>query len=208
MIKVNRPKSPEILTKKYRKWTQELLETQDSEKKKRIEKRYNKPHIRKVLREMFHNKCAFCERKLTGGDRIEHFRPRKLFPELTFEWTNLLLSCETCNLNKSDRFPVTSNGESAIDPSLEDPSPHLLYDYNEKLKWVSIYGKNVRGKISIELVDLNRPRLREERFVFILRLKFVALYTQQDLQAASILHDALLDSSEFAGSVRALIDLC
>nr|WP_275780867.1 retron system putative HNH endonuclease [Enterobacter hormaechei] len=36
--------------------------------------------------------CAYCECRL-NRKHVEHFRPRKDFPALTFEWTNLFGSC-------------------------------------------------------------------------------------------------------------------
>jgi uncharacterized protein (TIGR02646 family) len=50
-------------------------------------------------------RCCYCEDG--RGDDIEHFRPKMLYPELTFVWTNYLLACSACNSNsKREQFSV------------------------------------------------------------------------------------------------------
>ena len=207
MIHVNRTSSPEILSKNAVTWTHELLSETDPRKRTPIEKRYNKPQVRKALQDMFHNKCAFCERILRGGDRIEHFRPRKLFPELTFDWSNLLLACEACNLKKSDSFPLTTIGETTLNPTIDDPSQYLRFEIDQNTGWVNVYGTDERGKLTIELVDLNHVTLRRLRFNFIIRLMYLTKFASDNLQVKTELKDAFKDESEFAGSVLSLIHI-
>jgi uncharacterized protein (TIGR02646 family) len=56
-------------------------------------------------------RCCYCED--ARGDDIEHFRPKTLYPELTFEWANYLLACSACNSNeKRNQFAViTATGD-------------------------------------------------------------------------------------------------
>jgi len=50
-------------------------------------------------------RCCYCED--ARGDDIEHFRPKDLYPEYTFDWKNYLLACSACNSNaKRQRFSV------------------------------------------------------------------------------------------------------
>jgi uncharacterized protein (TIGR02646 family) len=58
------------------------------------------------LRQMFHGKCAYCERAIEKGTReVEHYRPKGGVGEpnhpgywwLAFSWTNLLPTCGPCN---------------------------------------------------------------------------------------------------------------
>jgi hypothetical protein len=66
--------------------------------------------VRNLLRAMCSGsgRCMYCEDSL--GDEIEHYRPKALYPELTFAWRNFLLSCGTCNgpAFKGDAFGVVS----------------------------------------------------------------------------------------------------
>jgi WD40 repeat protein len=83
-------------------------------------KAYQSTELRKILLELFHGKCAFCETPLTTGlsVEVEHFRPKHLainldgkvtkpgYWWLATEWSNLYPICSECNLSKGDRFPV------------------------------------------------------------------------------------------------------
>ncbi len=207
MVRVIRHAPPQILTNKAATWTAELLRENDPGRKKTIVKRYSNRQIQKALRDMFHEKCAFCERKLTRGAPIEHFRPRKTYPHLTFEWTNLLWACGTCNGYKSDKFPATRTGDSIIDPSFEDPTPHLKVIIDYKTQWVSIYGTDERGELTVELVQLNNTLLRQIRFDFIRKLQFIARKASDDLEAKEIFDDAFEDEAEFLACTRALVHL-
>lgn len=49
--------------------------------------------------------CNYCESN--EANDIEHILPKKLFPHLTFLWTNYLLACQNCNSNfKQDQFAI------------------------------------------------------------------------------------------------------
>src|SRR5258708_5555945 len=76
--------------------------------------------IRWALRLLFHDKCAFCESAITVallGD-IAHYRPAggaldsdgsyapRHYRWLTYEWSNVYLSCPECMRFKGHRFPV------------------------------------------------------------------------------------------------------
>jgi len=79
-----------------------------------------KDSLKWTLKEIYHQKCAFCEAPLDNevGD-IEHFRPKnenknestkcnKKFSYywLAFSWDNLLPSCSRCNGKKSNCFDI------------------------------------------------------------------------------------------------------
>lgn len=70
--------------------------------------------IREALAQDFGHICAYCERQCEpqaaasnpqNREEIEHFRPRSRFPELSFEWLNLIYSCHRCNRAKDDSWP-------------------------------------------------------------------------------------------------------
>jgi hypothetical protein len=132
MIPVTRTSTPDILKQKANTWLKELQEAiidlekiENSPKpikkeieaaKKKVDKAQNKynPGIRnginpvkQPLYDMFYGKCAFCERKVEiSAGRIEHFRPKSQYVDLTFDWNNLLYACEVCNNaeNKGNKF--------------------------------------------------------------------------------------------------------
>lgn len=70
------------------------------------DERYKTDDIKAALNNIYHGKCAFCETK-SESMHVEHFRPKRGgYYWLAYSWDNLLLSCPTCNTNKSDVFPL------------------------------------------------------------------------------------------------------
>lgn len=113
--------------------------------------RYNRKAVVKVLWEMQHGKCCYCEQKIpTEGHSkaVDHFQPQSQFNFLRNDWRNLLLACAQCNGKKSNKFPLmlTDNDNEAkvlfiktssrvrillIDPSHPDvdPEDHIRFDF-------------------------------------------------------------------------------
>ncbi len=92
---------------------QNLIERDLFKKKDKFEWRgehYNEA-IKKDLKALYNNKCAYCEVKLTetnteDGFTIEHFRPKNDYYWLGAEWTNLFPACSKCNNIKGNDFPL------------------------------------------------------------------------------------------------------
>ena len=152
----------------------------------------------------FKGKCAYCETYVAEnqsqpGD-VEHFRPKGQVSDfdhkivkivgsekdhpgyywLTYEWTNLLPSCASCNrstnsfngdykIGKGSRFPVkgvhaevpgdeTDEEHLLIHPVIDDPQRHL-----EPNNLGLIFPKTDRGKLNIELFGLNERDLHYAR---------------------------------------------
>jgi hypothetical protein len=105
---------------------------------------------------------------------------------LAYHWENLLPSCSKCNrptrtrdgrrVGKGTRFPVLPNtrfrqGRALqrpqekkerpvfIHPSKENPLAHFVFDPQLGV----LAGRTKRGKLCVELLDLNREGLPEER---------------------------------------------
>ena len=99
---------------------------------------------------------------------------------LAYDWRNLLPSCARCNrptktaagvlVGKGTRFPVGKTwavddtgvgGEEPrfLHPVFDDPSRHLAFDPHTGV----IFWKTRRGRACVELLDLNREGLPEER---------------------------------------------
>lgn len=136
---------------------------------------------------LFNNKCAYCESSIGPKDIAElgRFRPpsgarglEKDFDEdhywwLSFDWHNLYLVCQTCSRHKASWFPVEgerakngtpydllSSNESPllIDPCYDNPEEHFVF---REEGVVDI--RSSRGKVTIDLLDLNRDTLRKGR---------------------------------------------
>lgn len=134
MINVERGDEPKVLRRYGVRWRDHLLRlkadpTATKRQIKRAESKYNHPEVKAALQEMFASKCAYCEHATSVGayGNIEHFRPKALYPELTFVWSNLLFSCAICNNapHKHNQFPLDADEQPLlIDPTdpLDDPA--------------------------------------------------------------------------------------
>ncbi len=174
MISVNRTAPPKNLTRHAQRWKDELLaaieQHQQGGKKPSdtLWDKYNKPYVRKALHEMFHDKCAYCESKIShvAYPQIEHYRPKNenKYPHLTFDWQNLLLACAKCNGKeyKGDQFPLEDNDENKpllLNPCEDDPAQYL---YFEQARLASLAASK-RGAKTIEVLGLNRDELFDRR---------------------------------------------
>lgn len=180
MIKVTRHDAPHWLTRYAKKWTDDLLEAIEQHRqggKKPADalwKKYNKPYVKTTLREMFHDKCAYCESKVTHVDypHIEHYRPKKRYPERTFDWQNLLLACSICNgaAHKGDHFPLDESDEDKpllLNPCEDDPDQHLRF---EQARLVSLSN---RGQETVRLLSLNRDELFDRRRTLLINIDYI-----------------------------------
>lgn len=134
MIKINKsPEPPQILVENHTNWTNELLEALEnhnsfSELPTRFSNRYKHPQIKEKLLECSYNKCAYCESftLLTSPMHVEHYKPKSLYPNLAYDWNNLLPSCPLCNNGKGDLdtgiYPI-------INPCEDDPEDFFEYWY-------------------------------------------------------------------------------
>lgn len=69
---------------------------------------YKVGSVQKLLKELYHLKCAYCEQKLLDAPKhIEHYRPKDVYYWLAYSWDNLLLCCGSCNSAKGKRFKTT-----------------------------------------------------------------------------------------------------
>jgi hypothetical protein len=150
---------------------------------------YGHTEVKAALRIAQHDKCGFCESKVSHvafGD-VEHFRPKSAVRSrpgealispgyfwLAYEWENLMFACECCNRrHKGNLFPLFDETTRArapsdiidresplfIDPSREDPAAHI--GFREEVPYA--IGGNARGEATIDALGLHRPELVERR---------------------------------------------
>lgn len=223
MIPVARSSQPDILKKNAANWLSNLksISTNPSVTKEQIKKAQNKyrhDQIKSELVKMFHGKCAYCESKITvvTYGAIEHFRPKGEYLDLTFEWTNLLLSCDVCNDagHKGVKFPLDINGNPLlIDPTdgITDPNMHLEFSWDAIAGLASVYGRDDRGKTVETIFDLNGMKGRKElvshRSKYVKRLCALLRYAQQtgDKEAIALLRESCNSGEEYSAFAIAYI---
>lgn len=150
---------------------------------------YAATSVKNALRKAQHDKCAFCESKVTHisyGD-VEHFRPKGGYKQengdelgrpgyywLAYVWANLFLSCQLCNQRfKKNLFPLRNPADRArshhddiknekplfIDPAAIDPTDHIGF----RSEYVYAIDDSELGRTTIKLLKLNREELVEQR---------------------------------------------
>lgn len=160
---------------------------------------YGCAEVKSSLKTMQHEKCCFCEAKITHisyGD-VEHFRPKGGWKQdekdnlsvpgyywMAYSWENLLLCCQICNQrHKKNHFPLINASKRAlsekddlsaesplfIDPTCEDPE--VLIGFRGDTPY-AING-NARAATSIGALGLDRTTLRERRLAVLEPLKCV-----------------------------------
>lgn len=192
MIAIQRAKKPEILQIKGRQKQNDLCQSyENGQREFEFDNAiYAHATVKSVLKTMQHNKCCFCESKLSHisyGD-VEHFRPKAGYQQskeealekpgyywLVYDWNNLLLSCQICNQRyKKNLFPLKNpqsraknhneniNVETAllINPCLQNPEDYISFDHRAEPYSIN---NNAMGNATIEIVGLNRSDLTEKR---------------------------------------------
>jgi uncharacterized protein (TIGR02646 family) len=72
--------------------------------------------------------CAYCGAE-ERAPQVDHFRPRKGYGQLAYEFTNLLFACGPCNTTKGSRFPLQGAEVPILyDPATDDVDPRFGID--------------------------------------------------------------------------------
>ena len=122
--------------------------------------------FRPFVRADFARRCAYClmSEPLAGGERnyeLDHFRPRKHFPDLLNDFYNIYYSCHPCNFTKLDHWPaeqLEARGIQLVDLCKDEFARHFSAEPTGE--WVGI---TESGKYTIDLLRLNRKHLVQLR---------------------------------------------
>ena len=149
---------------------------------------YGNKEVKNALIKIQNYKCCFCESivgHISYGD-VEHFRPKAGWVQsneklnkpgyywLAYEWDNLFLSCQICNQqNKKSLFPLLNPAQRALShhDNIENEQPVFIHPGREEVETLITFREeipvpvnaNERGKVTIELLGLDREILNEQR---------------------------------------------
>jgi uncharacterized protein (TIGR02646 family) len=108
---IERLPEPQILIDKKEIWLNNFIATGN---KRPDSSKYAHDSIKMQLNSMSFNKCFYCETKLKGQSKeVDHHIEVSVNKNLSYEWTNLYLSCDNCN-NKIPHSNIAI--EEALDP--------------------------------------------------------------------------------------------
>lgn len=116
-----------------------------------------------VLREEFGAQCVFCllpdaSRNQSFG--VEHYRPKKRFPELATTYSNLFYACNSCNSRKGDYWPSEDQLTSSL--LIVNPCDHVMFKH---LRYAGhlVEDRTTEGAFTSERLDLNEPKVAKYR---------------------------------------------
>jgi AAA domain, putative AbiEii toxin, Type IV TA system len=187
------------------------------------------PEVAEELWDLTRGKCAFCETKyvLSAPMGVARFRPASgalsldgafsadHYWWLAYEWENVLAACASCDQAKGNRFPVTGKRASPkakgkqleseqpllLNPRRDEPQEHLVFvDTGE------VVSKTERGRVTIEVLGLNRPGLIEARRAELTHLhaEWFLLADRAEFSAAAIA-ELVAPEREYAGLRRQFV---
>ncbi len=176
MRNVTRGPLPDTLRKYSKKWKNELLEEIKKSKltgEKVPDKYYNQykqDDVKEELKRMYGDGdfcyCCYCESIIddVSYEHIEHRMPKNKtkdkYPKKTFDWDNLHLSCEKCNINKGKQY---GEQHPILDATKDSIKEHLGYTVSYTGKGVYRETLTERGTTTVKHTDLDRGTLRIAR---------------------------------------------
>ncbi|QYJ99440.1 hypothetical protein K0J45_09700 [Shewanella alkalitolerans] len=188
MIKLNREPEPQYMVDNKATWLKNLKDaiasygsykTIPEKEKQKLISHYRNEHVRCALIKSSYGKCAFCEciPSEGGNVEVEHFKPKSIYPELTFEWNNFLPSCRKCNGSKDSH---DTGIEPIINPYDIDPKD-VFYFEDIEIKAVESSLKESADK-TIEVCGLNTVRLWKPRAEILVSLRIFSRAIDEALE--------------------------
>ncbi len=121
-------------------------------------------------------RCAYCEGQIRHEPHIEHFRRKSRthpngYPELTFAWSNLFISCTSsdhCGRYKDHGSGTRYEAGDLIKPDEHDPDDYLYFHSTGAVR-VRNNGAGMneaelrRARETIRVFNLDSPRLESAR---------------------------------------------
>lgn len=115
---------------------------------------------RSHLEKDFNFRCGYCNGLAKYQKRsfhIDHFAPKKHFPEWEVNYQNLVYSCSYCNLSKSDKWISNNktisivNDEGFEDPCLDTYETHFERNRNGEINYKTKLGEYMYLELSLFL---------------------------------------------------------
>ena len=109
--------------------------------------------------------CAYTGIRITKDENchIDHFRTRNLFPEKTFDYNNMLVSCNSEDYGakyKDKQMKDKADYGVLINPVEDNPSDYMEYTFTGEMQAID---QNERGCRTIGCLNLNERRLVNRR---------------------------------------------
>jgi hypothetical protein len=151
------------LAQKPDKLTDELVLTKTEEFKDNPQKAvWDIPWLRREIAGLSYGKCYFSEIRLGEESKymeVEHFLPKKIYPDKVMEWGNLFPSCKKCNVAKGEHDTLQ---EPIVNPFVDDPKEYFYF----KDCFYRAKNNSAKARLTIKITHINdiehfvKPRTR------------------------------------------------
>lgn len=137
MIRIQKEVEPQILADNKTQWTSDLMalvhqygsyDNIPTKIKNTAISHYKHIDIANTLKGRHAKaKCVYCESyvDVTCYANIEHYHPKSIYPDQTFQWENLYMGCTLCNTPKN---AFDTGIEPFVHPENEEPEDFLTFD--------------------------------------------------------------------------------
>lgn len=123
-----------------------------------------------MLRVEFNRQCIYCRQPeffKYENFGVEHYKPKKFFPELEWEYDNLFYACNCCNSRKGESWSTEVQLRNNV--FVPNPCDHIMFEHL-KFDGETVEIRSKAGMYTDELLDLNDDvsvRFREIIIYFI-----------------------------------------
>jgi uncharacterized protein (TIGR02646 family) len=164
---------------------------------------YKNKENKEALKDSSYGKCMYCESAISHIDYgdVEHIKPKSLFPAEKYNWDNLGYACPKCNREcKKEIYDP-----NIINPYDTDPV-NYLYFIGGILR---AKNSNNKGRITITIIQLNRPDLLQKRKEALLLLEQLIIRFQTTTNLAEkealkkLIEENVKDYNEFSACKKA-----
>ncbi|GJD21553.1 hypothetical protein RIVM261_065090 [Rivularia sp. IAM M-261] len=110
--------------------------------------------------------CCYCERRISRDtSHIEHFKPRKHYPDLALEYTNFLASCQRetkpkepihCGKKKDEWY----DEKLTVSPLIEDCAEFFRFTEDGQILATETLGQKEQAQATIDKLNLNIDKLK------------------------------------------------
>lgn len=126
--------------------------------------------------------CAYTEVRIIKDEscHIDHFRTRNLYPQKTFEYRNLLVSCNSEDYGakyKDKQIKEKTDYDFLVNPVENNPSDYMEYTFTGEMKAIDSEGRGIR---TIHCFNLNERHLVNRRKNAIISLLSMKDYLTED----------------------------
>ena len=189
-------------------WTEEYAAYKRGELvPKAAQTRYRHIDIKQTLRQETHDKCIYCESKISHvfPGEIDHIRPLSKRHDLVVQWENLAYICKECNREKSDYY---SEAEPLINPYFEDPAQSLIF-YGPIVLHRTGNAKGLRTlhqlklKSRMSLVERRKERIEALQILLDLFISYPDGYTRKML--GEQIREACTEDKEFSACLKEFV---